>query len=368
MSGKSQLGHVRSFTVKGYRSIRRLDIAFGDVNVVTGPNGCGKSNLFNAFRLVKSATEGRLSRSIAEEGGMGSVMWAGVRDKGPGRTSIALEAEPFEYELELGIRPMSEFPVFPHDPQIKAEKVKLARKVMVDRKSSIARIYSSQGRALDRIDLLDSESIFAQIGDPEDFHYLYTLKEMVARWTFYHEFRTDADSPIRRPCIPTFSPRLSDSGDNLAAIMLLIQKQGEIDRMGEILHEAFPSSTFYSNGTELEMKVDGVYRAFGAKEFSDGTLKFLALVVACFAPRPAPLMAFNEPETSLNPGVYGALADAFAHASQYSQLWVTTHSEALNTALQDRLGCKVIRLDKVDGETLIAGTRKGSFHFEDEED
>ena len=82
---------IRELHVEGYRSIRRLRLRLGKVNVLTGPNGCGKSNLYQAVFLLAKAAEGSFARAIAEEGGMPSVLWAGVqkrrtRRKEPRRT------------------------------------------------------------------------------------------------------------------------------------------------------------------------------------------------------------------------------------------------------------------------------------------
>jgi predicted ATPase len=362
-----RIGQAQTLEIVGYRSIKRIDITFDSVNVVTGPNGCGKSNLFNAFRLIKAATEGRLSKAIVEEGGLDSILWAGPAQKGPARMSIALSAHPFDYSLELGTRPASEFSLFPKDPQIKSEVVRLAGKVMVDRKSSVGKIFTAQGKAQQQYDLNDAESIFSQIGDPEEFHYLYTLRELVARWTFYHEFRTDAGSPLRRPPLQTLPTRLDEDGGNLGPMLYLIQERGEADMMQTIIASAFPGSRLVAGPSGFVMEVEGLRRKMQPPELSDGTLKFLCLVAACFAPRPAPLLAFNEPETSLNTRLFEPLADMLTHAAQYSQLWVTTHSEELNRALVDRLACKPIRLDKVDGETVRAGlSRRNVFALEEE--
>jgi predicted ATPase len=97
---------------------------------------------------------------------------------------------------------------------------------------------------------------------------------------------------------------------------------------------------------------------------SDGTLKFLCLAAICFGVHPPPLIALNEPETSLNPSLLEPLADMILHASTGGQLWITTHSEALSKALVDRLACKPIRLDKVDGEPVRAGRSRTTYYAE----
>jgi len=359
------VGQVQSFSVEGYRSVQNLHVTFDVVNLITGPNGCGKTNLFNAFRLIKAATEGRIGKALAEEGGLASILWAGSRGGAQPTVGVSLVAEPFEYRLELGIRPASELPLFPLDPQIKNEVVKLAGKVMVDRKSSIAHMSSVGGRRHLRTDLLDSESIFAQIGDPEEFSYLYNLREMVARWAFYHEFRTDADSPLRRPALATYSSRLADDGSNLGPILYIIQRQGDRDALDRILETAFPGTKVVTDYGQFSMEVDGIHRTIEPREFSDGTLKFLCLAAICFGTRPPPLIALNEPETSLNPSLLEPLADMLTYASAFSQLWITTHSEDLSRHLVNRIDCRPIQLDKVGGKTIRAGRPNSAWSIED---
>ena len=61
---------ISALSVGGYRSVRSLNLKLRQVNILTGPNGCGKSNLYNAVFLLAKAARGGLGRAIADEGGM----------------------------------------------------------------------------------------------------------------------------------------------------------------------------------------------------------------------------------------------------------------------------------------------------------
>ena len=63
--------------VSGYRSVRDLRLPLHQVNVITGANGAGKSNLYQSLMLVARAAEGQFARAIGEEGGIPSVLWGG---------------------------------------------------------------------------------------------------------------------------------------------------------------------------------------------------------------------------------------------------------------------------------------------------
>src|SRR5947207_11004615 len=90
---------IRQIHVAGYRSVRDLSLDLQRINVLTGPNGCGKSNLYNSLVLIGRAAQGQFARAIAEEGGTPSVFWAGgeriryQRKKPPKRVVLGFEGE-----------------------------------------------------------------------------------------------------------------------------------------------------------------------------------------------------------------------------------------------------------------------------------
>ena len=68
---------IRTLSVGNYRSLLDLKVPFGTLNVITGENASGKSNLYKALRLLSETAQGGVINSLAKEGGLESTFWAG---------------------------------------------------------------------------------------------------------------------------------------------------------------------------------------------------------------------------------------------------------------------------------------------------
>ena len=134
---------VTELRVEGYRSIRDLSLSLKRANIIVGPNGCGKSNLYNSMALLKAAAEGRLSRTVADEGGMASVLWAGGRKDGPVRMKLGITLDEYTYDLELGL-PQNALSMFLLDPNVKEERLCLGKAGIMEQ----ALMEAETGRAL----------------------------------------------------------------------------------------------------------------------------------------------------------------------------------------------------------------------------
>src|SRR5258707_11858267 len=113
---------IREIHVTGYRSVRQLRLKLRNINVLTGPNASGKSNLYNSVFLLAKAAAGGFAQVIAEEGGMPSVLWAGARKSrtlGSARLesvrmSLGIRTDTFNYELACGLpKPQGALPTPP---------------------------------------------------------------------------------------------------------------------------------------------------------------------------------------------------------------------------------------------------------------
>jgi predicted ATPase len=361
--------------ITGYRSVRSIHFPVRQLSVLVGANGVGKTNLYRALELVRAAATGELSLLLAREGGLGSAMWAGPRKAGePPRMVLRVGLDDIladddggfapSYEVAIGFGDSRYEAVFGHEPQIKAEALTIRQGrrdvALLERKGAAAWYRDEAGHRRQLAEpLLAGETALAALRGtlPE----LDAVRHLLSSWRFYHGFRTDADSALRRPALAITAPTLDADGGNLAAVFAtLAHIKGDMTDLHAAIEHAFPGArlTVPPPGKDASFTLafpDLPERSFEANELSDGTLQFLALMGALLAYRLPPLIALNEPEASLHPDLLPALARIIAKAAERTQVWVVTHSRILADALQDQAGTVPRTVIRKDGGTWLEG-------------
>lgn len=372
---------LKTLAIANYRSLLDLTIPLGRLNVITGANASGKSNLYKALRLLAETAQGGVVNALAKEGGLNSTFWAGpekmsrsmqtaqvpvqgtVRQKRV-RLRLGFATEDYGYSIALGL-PAPSRSVFSLDPEIKRECIwngSFFRPAssLLDRKESMIKVRDKRRWEVIAQHANSFDSIFSQVADPARTPEVVELRETIRNWRFYDHFRSDADAPARQPQLGTRTTVMHHDGRDLAAALQTIIEIGDHEALRETISDAFPGASLRivvheDSRFSLEFSQHGLLRPLSGAELSDGTLRYLLWVAALLTPRPPPLMVLNEPETSLHPDLLPALARLITRAAEHTQVWVVSHAPRLINALNHSEHCHAIELEKELGQTRVKG-------------
>ena len=171
---------------------------------------------------------------------------------------------------------------------------------------------------------------------------MYYLGKRFQNIALFRDWRFGPRSVVRDPQrTDDPSDRLMPDGRNLALVLQ------------EILHRdsrAFDAAMkrFLPRYERLSTRVIGGRIVFylhergldgpiSADRISDGTLRFLAILAAIFAPDPPSLLCIEEPELGLHPDAVALLGELLVEASERMQIVVATHSETLLSAVSGQV-------------------------------
>src|SRR5580704_12211817 len=147
---------IHTLAIANYRSLRHLVVPLGRLNVITGANGSGKTNLYRALRLLADTAQGGVIAALAREGGLDSTPWAGPK-----------------------LRPSA---------------------LLADRRVGLVRLRSPQGEwEIARQNIALFESMLTEVVDANRAPEVLSLRDQVRSWRFYDHFRVDPDAPARQP-------------------------------------------------------------------------------------------------------------------------------------------------------------------------
>jgi predicted ATPase len=368
--------------IANYRSIRQMALPLGRLNVVTGANGSGKSNLYKALRLLADTARGGIIGTLAREGGFESTLWAGpeiisrrmksgevpIQGGGSRREPVSLRLgfcdDDVGYCIDVGLPPPPDSPSpFSRDPEIKRECIFAApayrvSSVLLERRNALVRLRDDSGEwSTLTSSMRNFDSVLSELNDPKRAPEVTRVRDTVGSWRFYDHFRADADAPARQPVVATRTPVLAADGRDLVAALETIREIGDGAALNAAIDDAFPGATVRSASVDGRLKLEfsqpGLLRPLSAAELSDGTIRYLLWAAALMTPRPPPLMVLNEPETSLHPDLLPALGRLISRAARNTQVWVVSHAARLVATLADDKACNSVELDKSFGESVI---------------
>jgi predicted ATPase len=344
------------------------------LNVLIGPNASGKSNVLEALGLLR-ATSTDLAGSIREGGGVGEYIWKGARS-----TQAVIWSE-VECPTSRTGRPVSHGVMLDHqagrfaigDEQIITSEADephaplflyfyrgLEGKPFLrsHMRSTLGEAFNFPLIPLNPTDLKPDQSILSQRRDPALYPELTYLAEQFARIALFQEWNFGRRSPARLPQ-PTDLPNdfLLPDASNLGLILHdLGQTSAKRDELVDYLRRFYARAGYISTkiqgGTlQLYIEEEGG-RLIPATRLSDGTLRYLCLLAILLHPNPPPVIGIEEPELGLHPDILPTIAELLRKPLERTQLFVTTHSDTLVSALTDTPECILVSESTPEGTTI----------------
>jgi len=351
-------------------------IPLRNLNVLIGPNGSGKSNVLESIALLKSAPRA-LAEPIREGGGIHDWLWKGSPKTPTACLETIMEIPvsrlPLRYRIEftergrrfhlVNERVETERPYDGHSKPYLYYGYEDSRPFINVRATS-GEPQEGTNRELRREDVDPEQSILSQRKDPDQYPELTRLGEELSKIRLYREWsfgRYTAPRLPQRADMP--NDFLEEDARNLGVMTNRLcddpsAKQEFLSGL-RALYDGVTDFNVRIEGTTVQVFLHEGRIAIPATRLSDGTLRYLCLLVILCHPLPPPLVCIEEPELGLHPDIMPNLAAMLRSASERMQLVVTTHSTILVDALTDDPE-SVIVCEKRKGSTSLQRLERDS--------
>jgi predicted ATPase len=327
-------------TLNGFKSIRQLSgLSFGQINVLIGANGAGKSNLLSFFRVLNrmvAPSPGNLQFYVSTVGGANSLLHdsAAVTPQIEAALEFDTDEGTNEYHMQL-------LHAAPDTLIFAEEEFRFSRHSWPTKAAWHS--FGGGHRESHLISLAESGHSTAR-----------TIRSLLDKCIVYQFHNTSETARIRQRWDVADSVFLKWDAANLAPFLLRLREtEGNAYRcIQETVRLIAPFFAEFvlepvGHAVLLQWRESGSDVVFGAHQASDGTLRMMALVALLLQPRPLlpHVLILDEPELGLHPYAINIVAGLIQSAALHTQVILATQSVTL--------------LDYFEPEAIIVVERRG---------
>ncbi len=313
---------IEKLTIKGFKSIKELtEFPLGDINIIVGANGAGKSNFVQMFRMVRAMIRKDFQNFIATQGGAAAFLHDGLKSTKTVDAEFCFGKNSYRFKLT----PTAD-ETFTISEDRRFEEYG----------------WTSYGSGLKESRLAeekDEVSSFYGKG-PGVGHYVH---DAISRWVVYHFHDTSERAAMRQSEIVEDCANLREDAANIAPFLKALREDGPegVKSYREIVDSVRLVMPFFDDftltpvrfGPATKVKLTWTQRGtdypFQPYHLSDGAIRFICLATALLQPRPPSTIIIDEPELGLHPQAIVILADLIKAASARTQIIVATQSPLL---------------------------------------
>lgn len=343
---------LKSIEIRGFKSIpydKPLKLEIGDINILLGANGAGKSNITSFFKLLEFMMKGKLQRYIAESGTNRKFLYYGAKKTPTMSAKISIEES--KQKLSYGFSLTSAIP-----DRLILTSEEIESGLDNNGKSNVEHLHSDY-----------NESGLIAATEPEK----QMLRTLLGSCKVYQFSDSSQMSPMRQSSAVDTSHYLQSGANNLASYLYYLRNNypESFRRITGYVRDVVPQfHEFYlePEGGNISLKwVDNSVNDYvlSVDQLSDGSIRFIAL--ATLLMQPNEMMPFviviDEPELGLHPYAIDQLNEMIMDASKHAQIIVATQSTAvLDSFRADDV--TIIEHDSIAGGTIANRLSEEEYH------
>lgn len=339
------------------------ELPLGNLNVLIGPNGVGKSNLLEGISLLQAAPM-VLTKPVTEGGGIHDWLWKGSSEREDAAIEVIIDAKALNTQMnlryQLSFTEVGQRFVLTNE-RIENEKTQpgYAQPYLYygyEEGRPVINV-NSQKRFLRREDVHPEQSILAQRKDPDTYPEITLLGELLGKIRMYRNWAFGRNTQPRLQQKPDQTNNfLEEDCRNLGLVLNRLRREPRVKQ-----HLLDALKLLYAEVDDFDVQIEaGTVQVFfqegnftvPATRLSDGTLCYLCLLAILCHPPPPPLVCIEEPELGLHPDIIANLGQLLREAAERTQLIVTTHSDILIDSLSDTPEVVIVG-EKLEGATVL---------------
>jgi len=339
---------IDKLTIKGFKTLKDVEIELGKLNVLIGPNGGGKSNLISYFEMLRRMVEEDLQVWTGLQDGADRVLTFGSKTTPQLDSNIQFGQNAYQFSLVPGA----------------GDRFVFAREMLA--MPGRNRRPFSVGRGHKEAKLKSNTRPQSELPSQADYCY-----QSISNWQVYHFHDTGTDARLKKTHGLHNNLALKPDASNLAAYLYKVQHtEPKVYReIVEIVQLALPFFQDFVLEPEVNDKgnfnIRLMWRSnydedpYLADQMSDGSLRFICLVTALLQPDPPSTIIIDEPELGLHPYAISLLGSLLESASERMQVIVATQSPQL---LDEFSVDDLIVVELEDGVTVFKRLKESDFN------
>jgi predicted ATPase len=316
-----EINRLKKVTISGFKSISSrcpLTIELGNINILLGANGSGKSNIISFFKMLNFMMSGSFQLFV-EKAGTSQVFL----NYGSKHTSAIKGEMCFESDTHFDNYTFQLTHAAPDRLIINSEEIVWGAK---DRSHPQTIVLPSDFK---ESALINNQNQTAKV-----------IRRILTNCKVYQFHDSSAESPIRQSSRIEFADYLQSEGTNLASFLYALKKNypANYHRIVSYIRQIVPPfKDFYLEPNEkgyvmlrwLDISPNDYVML--PEQFSDGTIRFIALATLLLQPEKTMpnVIIIDEPELGLHPFAITQLAEMIKEAAINTQVIIAAQSPGL---------------------------------------